>query len=353
MSTSSLSDCSTTAGKKSLTEKRTPVARTPSPRSCKSVRRPAGTTDTHLVGSGVGLNVAHCHACYEELHKAHNSSLPTFIRAIILGDGRYRRPQSDHFYKSMVFGSINLVRSVLWWSISHVYSCIHRAFYLPIFIQLDLLIRCVSCLLQYHGRLPFCVTQLQCSLNLLQKLKRYASSWESYTGDLFHEYVPPTNSMCRPTVRHSKALQHSPIDFARRLQSAVFSSTDNLTDFFSFNLMELPTADECGLELLGSSNPYLDSHQFNLSTFKVGPAPSLKNRYRYANAPVSRIGFDRDNTPRLTRKSDDIQRPVVSQVSSLYTPSSDPDVSSGSGSFYITSPSSSPLRVAPCSSKDQ
>ncbi|KAF7249581.1 hypothetical protein EG68_09311 [Paragonimus skrjabini miyazakii] len=353
MSTSSLSDCSTTTGKKSLTEKRTPVTRTPSPRSCKSsVRRPAGATDTHLVGSGVGLNVAHCHACYEELHKAHNSSLPTFIRAIILGDGRYRRPQSDYFYKSMVFGGINLVRSMLWWSTSHVYSCIHRAFFLPIFVQLDLLIRCISCILQYHGPLPFCVTQLQCSLNLLQKLKRYASSWESYTGDLFHDYIPPTNSKFRSTVRHSKTLQHSPIDFARRLQSAVFSSTDNLTDFFSFNLMELPTADECGLELLGSSNPYLDSHQFSLSTFKVGQAPSLKNRYRYANAPVSRISFDRDNSPRLTRKIDDNQRPIVSQVSSLCAPSSDPDVSNGSENFYLASPSSS-RRVAACSSKDQ
>lgn len=95
----------------------------------------------------LGWNVSDCAACQEELCKANNSTMPAFLLTIIRGSGNAKRSVSLSLLMSslrVIEQGWGLFQTTIDSGAHSLYQLGHHLFYLPIKLQLDLLIRIVT-----------------------------------------------------------------------------------------------------------------------------------------------------------------------------------------------------------------
>ncbi|TGZ67542.1 hypothetical protein CRM22_004725 [Opisthorchis felineus] len=256
-----------------------------------------------LVCVGLGLNVASCFACREKLRNARNSTLPAFIRSVIMGGARARLPNSDYSYLQASKQTWTVVSSILHQSASYVYSLAYRTLSPPIVFQLDLLVRVVTFVTSVCEECWLIGGHLRSLLSTLEKARDVLSSYNSaYELELHldEQWDTPSPFMVPQTYqpqyrkRHKPSHSGHPFGFADQIQSVFDSSTDNISKFlFGCSRFPLPTAEECGLELFSTSVSNFLLRQSLPITVQMSSPPStspLVRRSASVNASVSETG---------------------------------------------------------------
>ncbi|KER23248.1 hypothetical protein T265_08820 [Opisthorchis viverrini] len=311
-----------------------------------------------LVCAGLGLNVASCFACREKLRSARNSTLPAFIRSIIMGGVRARLPNSDHSYLQASKQTWTVVSSILHQSASYVCSLAYRTLSPPVVFQLDLLVRVVTLATSVCEECRLIGGHLRSLLGTLEKAKEILSSCDSAcelelnldeqwdTPSLF--MIPQTyQPQCRK--RQKPSLSGHPFGFADQIQSVFDSSTDNISKFlFRCSRFQLPTAEECGLELFSTSVSDFLARQSLPIAVQMSSPPStspLARRSASVDASVSETGRC------LVKEPAEANTSYTSSTSISITPTASDseeadELAGGTLKYFRPSPPSSHIRFS-------
>ncbi|CAH8496277.1 unnamed protein product [Heterobilharzia americana] len=218
-------------------------------------------------GSGIGLNVAHCRSCQNGLRKAFNSSFPSSLRSLIR-EGTNPPPSY-----------IRCIKNCIWSYGSSVCSFGFNLIRPPLNLQIKLLMYVVSKCVQLLERSQVNTDYL---LSLLDVLKKSYNYLEKSTLNK----ICPTNNMVRSvgemneidlnSISPTEKRYHRPSEENRSVVSVINSvlekGADNMSDLLlRLSSVELPTAEDCGLELLSSrSSQFFDQHIPNLCSLQTG-----------------------------------------------------------------------------------
>nr|CAH8839326.1 unnamed protein product [Trichobilharzia regenti] len=208
-----------------------PSSNTNVPKSTRS-----STPRKVIPNSGIGLNVANCRACQDSLCEAINTSFPASLR-LVIKKGTNPPPSYLRCIQSRVFSygssvcsfGFNLVR-------------------FPLSLQVKVLICVVSKCLQALKQSDVSNYYLSSLLDLLKQSYLYLEDSKDKT-------------VCSPDYSNSESSQYTRYHSVPEKLCSVFSvinsvlekGTDNMSDLLlRLSSVELPTAKDCGLELLSS-----------------------------------------------------------------------------------------------------
>ncbi|CAH8510482.1 Patatin-like phospholipase domain-containing protein 2 [Schistosoma haematobium] len=202
-------------------------------------------------GSGIGLNVAHCCACRSELYKAINSSFPSSLNSLIRDGTKISQSY------------LNFVQSHLWVYGSSLCSFSFKLFGFPLRLQIKFLIyvissvlfRCVGALEQSH----IGTYHLLSLLDLLKESQWYLETMnetEQTSTSTLNKSIGKTIPMSLDSDAKKKCHRFSTNSHPviTMINSIFWKGADSLSGLIlRLNSFELPTASDCGLELLSYS----------------------------------------------------------------------------------------------------
>ncbi|CAH8483063.1 unnamed protein product [Schistosoma turkestanicum] len=196
------------------------------------------TPKRSIHGSGIGLNVAHCCTCRNELYRAINSSFPSSLNSLIRDCTKV--PQSY----------LNCIQSHLWMYGSSVCSFSFKLVGFPLRLQVRFLIyvvsRCLEALEQSHIGTYYLLSLL----DLLRKSHRYLETEQASVG----ETIPISLDSDSSTKKSSHRFSTKSHPVVSMINSIFWKGADSLSGLIlRLNSFELPTARDCGLELLSYS----------------------------------------------------------------------------------------------------
>ncbi|KAG5451563.1 Patatin-like phospholipase domain-containing protein 2 [Clonorchis sinensis] len=311
-----------------------------------------------LVCVGLGLNVASCFACREKLRNARNSTLPAFIRSVIMGGVRARLPNSDYSYLQASKQTWTVVSSILHQSASYMYSLAYRTLCPPIVFQLELLVRVVNFATSVCEECWLIGGHLRSLLGTLEKAREIVSSCNSaYELELHLDeqwdtpnpfMIPQTyQPQCRK--RHKPSHSGYPFGFADQIQSVFDSGTENISKFlFRCSPFQLPTAEECGLELFSTSVSNFLLRQSLPIAVQMSSSPStspVARRSASVDASVSETGRC------LAKEPAEVNTSYTSSTSISITPTASDseevdELVGGTPKYFRPSPTSSRIRFS-------
>ncbi|CAL8095420.1 unnamed protein product [Calicophoron daubneyi] len=211
-------------------------------------------TVANLIDSGMGINAARCAACQAELCRALNSRLPEFVCAIVRGDVKYKRPKTSYSLLNLCKRGWNLFQGGL----REQASQLCHTFYFPVFIQLSMLIGLTKMSIGAWGRTN------EHLLNLHETLTAIRDQMLSWKTNLCDDSMRRcSSSTCIVDTSHSQSrFEYStsssghyyvnPSSSRRTLLEVPALNRGSLSDLICpVNHLELPSAEECGLELFG------------------------------------------------------------------------------------------------------
>lgn len=201
-----------------------------------------------ISGSGIGLNVAHCCACRNELYRAINSSLPSSLSSLIRDSTKI--PQSY----------LNCIQSHLWMYGSSLCSMSFKLVGFPLRLQIKFLIyvisRCVGALEQSH----IGTYHLLSLLDLLKESQWYletVNETEQTSTSTLNKAIDKTipMSLDSDTKKSCHRFSTNSHPVISMINSIFWKGADRLSGLIlRLNSFELPTAMDCGLELLSYSS---------------------------------------------------------------------------------------------------
>ncbi|KAK4469194.1 hypothetical protein MN116_006771 [Schistosoma mekongi] len=212
-------------------------------RMVKSTRSTNPIPKKPICGSGVGLNVAHCCACRNELYKAVNSSLPSSLH-LLIKDGT-KVPRSY----------LNSIQSHVWMYGSSLCSFSFEMLLFPLRLQIKFLIYAISRCLQALEQSHIVTYHLLNLLDLLEKSHLYLETSKT-AKQISTELIRKTTAMSIDSVTKKSYHRYSTINHPviSTITSFLGKGADRLIGLIlRLNSFELPTAKDCGLELLSHS----------------------------------------------------------------------------------------------------